>query len=1134
MLKPLLLSRQIGLTLLLSCQLSTFVFSQTLASARQGNKPSASTATLVQLKSVLLNLQDHYDVEIIFEDRLVTSRTVPSQQVDFTLSLEHNLQTILRTAQLSFKKIRSGTYVITETKPESSGTAGRNQSMAYNGAGAPPKGGSLALSEVTPEAPRRIVSGTVLDENGTGLPGVSVVLKGTQRGTTTDGEGKFQLDVPEEGQPVLVFSFVGYVSQEVPITSQSQLSIQLRSDVANLSEVVVVGFGTQKKVTMTSAVSTIQNEQITARPVSNVQQSLQGLAPGLTVLDRGGVPGRSSAVMRVRGITTLGDNSALIVVDGVEQTLFDMNPEDIESVTVLKDASSTAIYGSRGANGVILVTTKRGKAGKVSVNYNGYYGIQNSINTPEMMDLEAYMRLQQTAYRNVGAAVPARFTDESITTWVNATDRLKYPMHHTWFETVLKPAPMSNQTLSVSGGSENFRARASVRLMDQGGIIQNYGSQVKELRLNTNFTASPRIRFTADANYRYNTSTAPSGNAINHLFHGSLWAVPKYPDGTYGLSQQGHNPLMYAEISGLSKQAVDRIIGNIKGEWDILKDLTLSVQVAGNYTGTYQKDFNNAYTNRDQTTGVTRTIANNSLTEIRNQQREYTITDLLTYHRDWGNHSFSIMGGYQEYYYQYFGLNAYRQQFYNNDIQSIGQGINDATKNNGGYDEEGGLRSFFSRVNYSYANRYLLEFNARRDGSSRFSPERQFAFFPSGSLGWRISEEDFFGSLKNAFQELKLRASYGQTGNQAISPYLFFPQLSAVSYSFGGNVVTGYRQSTRIDPNVTWETNTQTNFGLDAALLQRKLNVTFDWYKKITDGILLNLPIPQTIGLQPGPQNAGIVENKGIELGITFQNTTAGGLNYSLTGNFSMNNNKVLSLNGTGPYISGSDIDPRYIIQEGLPINAHWGYLTSGLIQSQAEAEATPYFQRSAKPGDVAFVDLNKDGIITTADMAQIGNPFPKYSFGLNSSTGYRNFQLNLMFQGTADVDVRLSGALSEQGNYEGFTHAIYTDNYWTPERTDARFPRPTKLDLRNQATTDRQIIDGSYLRLKNVQLVYNIPSEFSKKVWVQRASVYVSATNVFTISKLNEWNLDPEVESGRAVYYPQTAMKTIGLNLQF
>lgn len=1076
------------------------------------NRRLSLKVTNQEIKKVLAEIEQATDVRFVYSSQVVESgRIVSIQKQDATL--REILDNLLKPLKIHFEV--NGRNIILSQKP-----AATSKSSSW-------------LEGIPVESPKQLINGKVSDETGAGLPGVSVVLKGTTRGTTTNAEGAFSLDVPGP-ESVLIFSFVGYVSQEITVGNQSSLSVQLKSDVANLSEVVVVGFGTQKKTTMTSAVSTIQNEQITARPVSNVQQSLQGLAPGLTVLDRGGAPGRSSATMRVRGITTLGDNSALVVVDGVEQALFDMNPEDIESVTVLKDASSTAIYGSRGANGVILVTTKRGKAGKVSVNYNGYYGIQNSINTPEMMDLEPYMRLQQTAYRNVGAALPARFTDESINTWVTTTDRLKYPLHNAWFETMLKPAPMSNQTLSVSGGSESFRARASVRLMDQGGVLLNYGSNVKELRLNTDFTASAKIRFTADANYRYNTSTTPTVNYINNLYHGSLWAVPKYPDGTYGLSQQGNNPLMYAEIGGKSRQAVDRIVGNVKGEWDILADLTLSVQIAGNYTGTYQKDFTNAYTNRDQITGVVRTVANNSLTEIRNQQREYTITDLLTYHHTWGNHDFSIMGGYQEYYYQYFGLNAYRQQFYNNDIQSISQGINDATKNNNGYDEEGGLRSFFSRVNYTFANKYLLEINARRDGSSRFSPERQFAFFPSGSVGWRISEEEFFSPLKNVFHELKLRASYGQTGNQAISPYLFFPQLSASSYTFGGNVVTGYRQSTRIDPSVTWETNTQTNVGLDASLFQKKLSVTVDYYKKVTDGILLNLPIPLTIGLLPGPQNAGVVENKGIELGINYMNATQWGLTYTVGGNFSMNNNKVVSLNGTGPYITGSDIDPRYIIQEGLPINSHWGYQTNGLIQNQAQADATPYFQRSAKPGDVAFVDQNGDGIITTADMTLIGNPFPKYSFSLNSGLGYRNFQLNLLFQGTADVDVRLSGALSEQGNYEGFTHTIYTDNYWTPERTDARFPRPTKLDLRNQATTDRLIIDGSYFRLKNVQLVYNIPATFSKKLWIQRASVYVSASNVFTISKLNEWSLDPEVESGRGVYYPQTALKTIGVNLQF
>lgn len=1083
-------ARVLGLALLVTSQMFLAGFSQTLAYVQQ---PKAVTApATAQLRIVLLELQEHYKVEIVFEDRLVASRTISSQSVDYSQSVERNLNRILSPMNLKVKKVRKNTFVIKEasTQSPSAPQTSVDKTDARAGEESGPAGSGFTVNPVAPVlakeemAPKRLVRGTVTDENNAGLPGVSVVVKGTTRGTTTNSEGGFELDVPDS-ESVLTFSFVGYVSQEITVGTQTNLSIRLLTDVANLSEVVVVGFGTQKKVTMTSAVSTISSEQITARPVGNIQQSFQGLAPGLTVLDRGGAPGRSSATMRIRGVTTLGDNSALIIVDGVEQALVDMNPDDIESVTVLKDASSTAIYGSRGANGVILVTTKRGKAGQVSVTYNGYYGIQSSINAPEMMGLEPYMRLQQTAYRNVGAALPPRFTDESINTWVNATDRLKYPLPNTWFQTIPQSAPISNQTFSVSGGSESFRARASVRLMDQKGIIENFGSKVKELRLSTDFTASPKLRFTADANYRYTTSTTPIVNALFHFFHGSLWAVPKYPDGTYGLSQQGNNPLMFLQKGGTSRQAIDRIVGNVKGEWDILRDLTLSVQVAGNYTGTYQKDFGNSYTNRDQNTGAVRTIPNNYLTETRNQLREYTITNLLTYRRDWGNHNFSLMGGYQEYYYQFSGLNAFRQQFYNNEIQSIGEGINDATKNNGGNDEQAGIRSFFGRLNYSYANKYLLEINARSDGSSRFSPEAQFAFFPSGSVGWRISEEAFFSPLKNIFHELKLRASYGQTGNQAIAPYQFFPQLSASSYTFGGNVVTGYRQSTRIDPSVTWETNTQANFGLDASLFQKKLGVTFDYYKKTTDGILLNLPIPLTIGLAPGPQNAGVVENKGIELGINYQNAAKWGLTYSIGGNFSMNNNKVVSLSGTGPFISGTDIDPRFIIKEGLPINSHWGYQTNGLIQTQAQADATPYFQRSAKPGDVSFVDQNGDGLITTADMTLIGNPFPKYSFAINSSLGYKNFQLNLLFQGTADVDVRLSGALAEQGNFEGLTSDVFTNNYWTPERTDARFPRPTKFDLRNQATTDRIIVDGSYFRLKNVQLVYNIPAVFTKKMWI-------------------------------------------------
>jgi TonB-linked SusC/RagA family outer membrane protein len=849
----------------------------------------------------------------------------------------------------------------------------------------------------------------------------------------------------------------------------------------------------------------------------------------------------------VRGITTfnvnssnagvgydLSKNDALVIVDGVEQQLSDINPDDVESVSILKDASSTAIYGSRATNGVILITTKRAKTGKVQLNFNNYYAVQSTINKPEMMQLADYMQEQVIAYNNAGATLPARYTPASIDAWINATDREKYPLPNTWFQTMLKSAPQYSQNLSLSGGNDLFRARASVRYVNQDGIVTNFNDKIREFRVSTDYNPFSTLKFSMDANYRYNQSLSPSVDPFYTMTSGSLWAVPKYSDGTYGLSTQGNNPLMFAEIGGLNNQNIGYFLGNLKGEWEIIKGLKLSTQFAARITDTYQKIFTNAYTNTDKNTGITKTNAINSLTEGRNDLKEYTLNNLLTYENTIQKHNFKVLAGYSEIDNVQNTLSAYRQNFYNNDIQSINQGANDGTKSNSGADAEFGLRSFFGRLNYSYADKYLFEANGRYDGSSKFTGDKRYSFFPSFSAGWRVSQEDFWKSLSNVVNNLKIRGSWGKTGNQSVGLYSYYPALSITTYTFGDTPAQGYRQTTLANPDLSWESTTQTDIGVDAEFLNSRLSFTFDYYKKQTNNILLNLAIPATVGLSAPPQNAGSVQNTGYEFSVGYRDMSAGNFHYSFNGNFSINNNVVTDLKGTGPYISGSDIDPRYIVKKGLPINTFWGYKTDGLFQTAEEIANYPTYKTNTQPGDVKYIDLNKDGKIDANDMTAIGQSFPKYTFGLTTNLSYRNFALNFLLQGAAKVNTRLAGPLSEMGDNEGFTHEIYTNNYWTPDHTDARFPRPIKGDLRNVATSDRLVLDASYLRLKNIQLSYNLPGVWVQKLKLTRATVYVSSTNLFTISKLNEWNLDPEIPPGRADYYPQISLNTIGLNIQF
>jgi TonB-linked SusC/RagA family outer membrane protein len=971
------------------------------------------------------------------------------------------------------------------------------------------------------------------------LESATIVVKGSNSGTQSNAQGQFSISAKAGDQ--LVISSVGYDTKTVSVlNSSTPLEILLAAAKSDLEDVVVVGYGTQKKVSMTSAVSQIKGADLVRRPVSNLQQALQGQAPGLTVLDRGGEPGRSAATMRIRGITTFsgnssGNSSPLIIIDGVEQTLFNINPEDVENISILKDASSTAIYGSRAANGVVLVTTKRAKAGKVQIAYNGFYAIQQSVNQAQNMDLEPYMRYQQLAYINQGLAIPARYTDASIQTWVNSKDRYTYPLVNTWFESVLNPAPQQSHNFSFSGGSEFSRTRVSMRYMDQAGIAANHGAKIRELRMSNDMQLSKKLKFSTDLNYRYNLSNRPfAGDVFNRFFHGTLFAAPKYPNGTYGLSPQGFNPLLLTEKSGYNNIATHYIFTSGKLDYEILPDLVFSAQAAAVIDYSETKSFQNQVYNFDSINNRTYSVANNNLTESRNRSTEITTNFLLNYSKKIKKHEMKGLLGYSELYNQGQSLSAYRERFYNNDIQSIGQGANDATKNNSGSDYKYGLQSAFLRLNYAFDTKYLLEANARYDGSSRFTGNNQYSFFPSFSGAWRISKEEFFENLNTPFTDLKVRGSWGQTGNQTVPLYSYYASLSQGSYTFGGAAVQTFAQTALADPNITWETNTQTDLGVEGQLFGNKVNFSIDYYKKRTDGILLALPLPVVTGFASSTQNAGVMDNKGWEFMLGYRNNDHK-LQYSFNGNLAINKNEVIDLKGAGPFINSSyDLDPRYIVKVGLPFNAHWGYKTDGYFQNAADIANYPTIATNTKPGDVRYVDLNKDGKINADDWTMIGNPFPKFTFGMTSELNYGAFTLNVFFQGAAEVDTRLSGALSEIGIYEGFTHKLVTDNYWTPERPNALFPLPRKSDDRNVRTNDRLIIDGSYVRLKNLQLVYSVPSTFAKRLGLSNARVYVSGTNLLTFSKMNDWNLDPEAESGRAIYYPQTSLYTFGLNLNF
>jgi TonB-linked SusC/RagA family outer membrane protein len=1011
-----------------------------------------------------------------------------------------------------------------------------------------------AASEVSQQ---KAVSGVVSDVSGAPLPGVSVVIKGTTEGTITDANGNYSFAKATD-KTILVFSFVGMKSQEVAVAGKSVINITLEEETVGIEEVVAIGYGQQKKVSITGAVGNIKSKSIN-QLANNTTAAMQGASPGLTILDKGGSPGRGNTTLRIRGITTINNSDALLLVDGVEQRISDINPDDIESVSILKDASTTAIYGSRAANGVVLITTKRGKAGDMKIDLNTYWGTQSVTNRPEHMETVTYMRQQNYAFQNAGQK--ARYSEAYIQEWINKhdSDPITYRKANQWQDAVYSNALQQNYSLTVSGGNEKARGLMGLRYYKQDGVVTNFNSDIKELRVNTDFKPYERLKLSADANFRSRYSLAPvgaydydvlGGGIFYSMFHATQFVVPRYADGTYGLGNKNANPLLLAEKNGNDEQWNNLFIGSLKGELNLFEGLKFTTQFAQRFGYNKRVAFTNAYTavdtnfldwtatakeepyNPSVTRKRTRSITRNSMDDYREDLNEYTLNLLLDYEKKIGKHSLHGLAGFSQIQNKWSHNQAYRQDFYNNEVQSINMGSESSWKAYG-YNNEYALRSFFGRVNYNYADRYLLEANLRYDGTSRFTGDNQFGTFPSFSAGWRISNEAFWSEgLRNIIPDLKLRGSWGKAGNQTAGLYDFYESYTSTTYDFNGQIVQGYMQTALANKNLMWETSTQTDIGLDAGLLGSKLTVSADYYYKRTDGILVNLPISGTIGLDAPVQNAAIVDNKGFELSIDWKQTKRD-WSYGLNFNISNNKNKVISLGGANPTISGGASDVMTTIREGYAINSYWGYLTDGLLTQKDFDNAYPVYDSRMTLGDVKYVDRNGDKKIDAADMTVIGNEFPKLPFSLSGNVNWKGFDFAFMLQGVMEAQTRVSGALAEGGNFEGFTLDIFKD-YWTPDNTDARFPRPRKSVDYNSMMSDYWVIDASYIRLKNVSMGYTVPRNLSKKLFVEKARVYVAGSNVLTFSPLKEWGLDPEFVSGRFLYYPQTSVYTIGLNLTF
>ncbi|KKM80757.1 hypothetical protein LCGC14_1336680, partial [marine sediment metagenome] len=938
------------------------------------------------------------------------------------------------------------------------------------------------------------------------------------------------------------------------VDGQSTIEITMDENAAGLEEVVVVGYGTQSRAKVTGAISSVDGDALTQRPVTSTTTALQGQTPGLTIINQGGAPGVEDAGIRIRGVGTLNSSNPLVLVDGIEQSLSTVEPQNIESISVLKDASSAAIYGSRAANGVILVTTKRGTSSGTILSYNTFAGVQNPSFFPEKADTESWLRLENEAQVNAGGS--PTFSEEYIQNAVAGTRPFEFPWAN-WEEGIFnKSALMQQHTFSISSGGEIGKIFASVNYSDTDGILKNFNNKRTTMRINADLFANDKLTFKAGLLYRNGDFSGP-GHAINGagvagqqivqgLLHINRNVVMEYPDGTYDLVSGQWNPRAMVN-EGETKRITDDVVAQGGFDYTISDALSLEGNVTYRFDNMGTSRFMNSLAGMtNYVTGEPQTVggwfATNELFETTRREREFSQRLYLNYNQQFGLHELEGLIGYEEIHNTLKNVVASRQNFFNNDLRDLDAGGVD-NQNISGYNEEWRLRSFFGRINYSYDDRYLLQGNLRYDGSSRFGDGNRWGVFPSVSAGWNLTNEAFMENIvdNTMISNIKLRASWGQLGNQEISgANQFRTGLNRFRtaydlnqrYQFGGNIVSGSAIREAGNPDITWETSTMTNIGLDASFIDGRLSLVAEYFWKNTDDILLELPISSTIGVDPPVQNAAKVSNNGYEIGLNYSGAFKedDGFNYSIGINFSDVVNKIEDLNGAGPFFP----DNFTIWTEGESMNTLRGLTSPGLYRTQADLDQYPAtLHPSVGIGDIIYEDINGDGQISQSiapggDQVIIGNEDPRYEFGFRFQASYHGFDFSMFLQGVLKQQHLLDGAIPEGPAFSNFIHKEMAERAYHPERNpNGDWPLVTAGNTWNIVKSDFWLIDNKYARLKNFQVGYTVPQEIFSKL-----RFYVSGENMltFTPQKL----FDPETPRGRSQFFPQTKTMSVGLNIVF
>lgn len=999
------------------------------------------------------------------------------------------------------------------------------------------------------------ITGTITDPHGEPVIGANVIVKGTTTGSITDIDGKFSLRVPSNAN--LVISYIGYIDKEIRVGNQSIVNVTLEEDTQAVDEVVVVGYGVQKKINLTGSVSSIVfDEELDNRPITNASQALSGKVPGVWVSQNSGKPGDDGAQLRVRGWGTLNKAEPLIIIDGVEGDFNQINPNDIESLTVLKDAASAAIYGSKAANGVILITTKMGtKNEKTQVNFNTYAGVQMlGRRYKQITNSAESMELINQALTNEGSS--PLFPDDMVSAFRNGTDKYKYP-NTDWFDALYENALIHEHNLSIRGGTQKATSFLSMNYLGQDGMIPNTKSHRYGVRANLDYDVNNWLRVGGRLNYIRRSATEPYNMArVFEMLRGaSSFTAPYTRDGRFGsvetidengvLLYDNRNPLIEA-ANGETKTITDYVTVNLFADVTLTPELLLKTTLSSTGNWKMTDKFNNnvyGYTDSGIET-ITKNLNREGLDMSRRQQTiiQNNMYATLNYNKTFADkHTIGLTGGTQ--------IEDYSSKWlYSRRSEAPKTGLTQVDAGTSGIRGEGNMNrfrmfSYFGRLNYSFADKYLFEANFRADASSRFRKENRWGYFPGFSAGWRLIEENFIKDL-NIFSNLKLRASWGQLGNQyAVDgdgndiywPYLtVINQNNDLSYSYDGTFAPGAAITALVDQDITWETTTTLDIGLDMGLLNNRLTVEADYFRKETSDIIVQLPIPLVLGHASAPyENVGKMLNSGFEVNVNYDNNVhdKDRLGFNVGVNMTYIHNEVTKFRG------GNSPDQLYLIREGHSYRTLYGYKSVGIYQSDEEAESHMH-SNSYKPkaGNLKFEDVNNDGKLGFEDKQDLGNTIPNLTYGITAGFRYKGFDLNLLFQGTG------KGHVYTQSNYTtmSYEYLFITEMWkdaWSPTNTGSKIPGLKFDNSWDNSQSSFWVHRSDFLKLKNIQLGYTLPKSILAPLKMEKVYVYANAQNVFTLMMHKGYDgLDPERNTfgDGSSFYATPRVITFGINLNF